>query len=357
MAASVAEAGQDLPKSAAAADVQLEEELLSSGIGAQACAGEGDAYTVPVIDMSMSDEACTAAMWEAATTVGFFTVVNHGISEELVDRALSRSAAFFEQPRAAKEAQSPYVRELNSGFEHMAQVRPSSGVADHKESLQVTARSGAMDGRWPSQPADFQDAAKTLMQEAHALGCRILSLLEAGACPTLPPGTLASSHTLWGDDGQCTLRLLHYMPMEAETAQLLADSKEQHWRAAPHTDWCCCTLLFQRPGNEGLECASNPRAGRSQWTAVDPVPGGIAVNIGDMLRRWSANRLLSNLHRVRLPRPEECVPPRPRYSMAFFMQADKHCVIKSECFEPITAGDYLLGRIRSSFGAAPTRQE
>ena len=85
------------------------------------------------------------------------------------------------------------------------------------------------------------------------------------------------------------------------------------------------------------------------WLKVDPVPGGIAVNIGDMLGRWSDGRLLSNLHRVRMPTKEESSPPKSRYSMAFFMQADKHVCIECETCETITAGDYILGRIRSNF--------
>jgi len=162
------------------------------------------------------------------------------------------------------------------------------------------------------------------------------------ACPHLPAGTLAGAHTLWAEDGQCTLRLLHYPPVD------VSNVPEDYWRAGPHTDWCNLTLLFQRPGNAGLECAANPRAGGAGWLKVDPVEGGIAVNIGDMLSRWSNDSLLSNLHRVRMPTPEEARPPRPRYSMAFFMQADKHVLIESR-HGAITAGDYILGRIRSNF--------
>ena len=123
------------------------------------------------------------------------------------------------------------------------------------------------------------------------------------------------------------------------------------WRAAPHTDWACLTLLYQLPGNEGLECAANPRVGQAHtgWLTVDPIEGGIAVNIGDMLSRWSDGRLLSNLHRVRMPSAEEC--SRPRYSLAFFAQADKKALIASETNPPITAGEYILGRIRSNFEA------
>ena len=79
--------------------------------------------------------------------------------------------------------------------------------------------------------------------------------------------------------------------------------------------------------------------------------GGIAVNIGDMLSRWSDGRLLSNLHRVRMPTAAECTPPKSRYSIGFFMQADKHVLIEPKDSEPITAGDYIVGRIKSNFEA------
>ena len=65
-------------------------------------------------------------------------------------------------------------------------------------------------------------------------------------------------------------------------------------------------------------------------------------------RRWADGRVLSNLHRVRMPTAAEC--GRPRQSIAFFMQADKEALIESSG-ETITAGDYILGRIRSNFAA------
>lgn len=111
------------------------------------------------------------------------------------------------------------------------------------------------------------------------------------------------------------------------------------------------TLLFQRPGQAGLECCSNPhdKNKAAQWTPVDPVQGAVAINIGDMLARWSDGNLYSNLHRVRMPTMGECTPPTSRYSIAFFAQSDKAQVIRSKDSEPITAGDYILSRIRSNF--------
>lgn len=329
---------------AAVREVQLEAALFASG-----GKGGGTAYagSAPVIDMSQPEEQCAAAMWAAAREVGFFTVVNHGIPQQAIDSVFSASSVFFAQPQAAKEAQCPFAAHLNSGYEFMKQVRPSTGTPDQKESLQITARAGAMEGRWPTE-ASFEPLVRSFTAQAYALGQRILRLLEPKACPHVSHGTLAGAHTLWADDGQCTLRLLHYPPVQPE------ELPPNYWRAGPHTDWCCVTLLFQQPGNAGLECAANPRAsgssGSGGWLKVDPVEGGIAINIGDMLSRWSDDRLLSNLHRVRMPTPEEATPPRSRNSVAFFMQADKRVLIESQ-HGAITAGDYILGRIRSNFSA------
>ena len=310
-------------------------------------------YAVPVIDISNPDTAAVSrAMWEAANTVGFFTVTGHGIPLDKIDDTFECSREFFAQGLDAKEQQAPFKREFNSGYEHMKQVRPSTGLPDVKESMQITARGSAMEGRWPSTPGDFEGRTKGFMDAAFGLGSRILDLLEPPACPNNPPGTLAKSHTLWGEGGQCTLRMLNYPP---QTNAQLKGLPPGSWRAGAHTDWCCITLLFQRMGESGLECAANPLAsGGTQWAPVSPVLGGVAVNVGDMLSRWSDGRLLSNLHRVRMPDPlPEGAPADAmvdgRYSLAFFMQADKSAVIECSNHEPITAGDYILGRIKSNF--------
>jgi len=326
-----------------AADVALERSLRDTAAGtAEAAHG----CEIPTIDLAGDEAEVATAIWDAAKTVGFFSVINHGIDAALIDSCFDSSAAFFARDLDAKKAASPFAPQLNSGYEYMSQVRPSTGTADQKESLQITARVGCMEGRWPTEPASLEPDVRALMAASYALAKYLLDVMEPRSCPHLARGTLSGSHHLWSDDGQCTLRLLHYPPTQPPDCR-----DPMLWRAGPHTDWDCLTLLFQRPGNEGLECAANPRAGSSGgWVAVDPVPSGIAVNIGDMLSRWSSGRLLSNLHRVRMPTAAECSPPRSRFSMAFFMQADKSALIASgDEQEDITAGDYILGRIKSNY--------
>ena len=68
----------------------------------------------------------------------------------------------------------------------MSQVRPSKGLADRKEIMQITAREGCMDGRWPNDT--FKSTTIALMEAAHHLAGRVLDLLEPRALPPHPHG-------------------------------------------------------------------------------------------------------------------------------------------------------------------------
>ena len=66
------------------------------------------------------------------------------------------------------------------------------------------------------------------------------------------------------------------------------------------------TLLFQRPGEGGLEicpgrAASSEFAHGDTWLPVPPVAGCITCNLGDMIMRWADDRVQSTFHRVRAP--------------------------------------------------------
>lgn len=226
---------------AANQDIAVEASLKTTGLGS---ADAKDDNIVPVIDLSNPNmEDVQKQLWDAATNVGFFSVIGHGIDQRKIDTAFEESANFFQQPLEDKKLQSPVDMSINCGFEYFAQVRPSTGVADQKESLQVTAREGGMDGRWPNP--NFQQAATTLLEDSHRLANRILDLLQPLAVPAqassssaddYDPHLISKSHTLWAPDGQCTLRFLHYPPMDSTTtAKLLQDG---YWRAGPHTGEC-----------------------------------------------------------------------------------------------------------------------
>ena len=49
-----------------------------------------------------------------------------------------------------------------------------------------------------------------------------------------------------------------------------------------------------------------------QWIDVDPIPGALVINTGDMMQVWSNDRYLAALHRV-APRRSDA-----RYSVPYF---------------------------------------
>jgi isopenicillin N synthase-like dioxygenase len=128
------------------------------------------------------------------------------------------------------------------------------------------------------------------------------------------------------------------------------------WRAGAHTDFDCLTLLHQthRPGR----LAGLPRAttgGRARMDGCGSRDGVITCNIGDMLMRWSDDLLQSNAAPGAHAAPDEYLGPR--YSMPFFAQANRDFVLQGpeKKYPAITAGDYIVERIKANYDALKAR--
>jgi isopenicillin N synthase-like dioxygenase len=303
-----------------------------------------DTRAIPLIDMSdfqNRKSEITEALWKAATEVGFFQLCNHDISEAEINSAFRASEDFFALPASIKQ-KFPLKDGLNAGWEYRAQVRPSTGTADEKESYQYTIPH--MDGLWPSENelAGFKRTLISFEEKAWSLNMDVLS------CFALKLGFdedfFTQRHERTSKEYQSTLRLLHYLPLKDDF------DSEGIWRAGAHTDFDCLTMVFQKAGQGGLQaCPGKDAQGSQAWTNVEPIDGVITCNIGDMLMRWSDDELLSTLHRVRLPGADEY--RGPRYSIAFFAQANKDQTIQGpqKKYAPITAHEYLLQRIKANF--------
>jgi len=94
--------------------------------------------------------------------------------------------------------------------------------------------------------------------------------------------------------------MIHYMAMPPHEPV-----QPGVWRAGAHTDYTCLSMLHQRVGQVGLQLCPGAEVESGLWTDIEPIEGAITCNIGDMLMRWSDDRLRSTLHRVRLPRAGE----------------------------------------------------
>jgi isopenicillin N synthase-like dioxygenase len=280
-------------------------------------------------------------LWSAAVDVGFFQLVNHGIPLERVQEAFAMSKRFFALPKHVK-AQYPHNKANNVGWENMAQIRPSIGTPDQKESYQITRPH--MAGLWPSDAElpNFQRDMLEFEARCWKIATQVLS------CFAMKLGFDAKfferAHDPNQESYQSTLRLLHYYSMTREQLSVTGQ-----WRGGAHTDFDCLTLLFQRTGQGGLEVCPGKEMEGQAWTPVPPDDSVITCNIGDMLMRWSDDQLPSNFHRVRNPQPNESLDSR--YSIAFFAQANRDAVIEGpgRKYPPITAGEYLRQRVAANF--------
>jgi 2OG-Fe(II) oxygenase superfamily len=186
---------------------------------------------------------------------------------------------FFALPHETK-ARYPLGRGTNAGWEYKSQVRPSTGTADHKESYQITLP--RMTRLWPTgdELPGFKAVMLAFERANWALGMKVLSCfaLKLG----FKPDFFTDCHDPLSSEYQSTLRLLHYLPtVDAKPADFTG------WRAGAHTDFDCLTLLHQRSGQGGLQLCPGKEHAEFAWTDIEPLPGVVTCNIGDMLMRWS----------------------------------------------------------------------
>jgi isopenicillin N synthase-like dioxygenase len=72
----------------------------------------------------------------AAEGAGFLTLVDHGITVEEIEAQFALARKFFDLPLEIKK-QNPHNVKTNNGYEYKAQIRPSTGAPDQKESLWI----------------------------------------------------------------------------------------------------------------------------------------------------------------------------------------------------------------------------
>ncbi len=282
-------------------------------------------------------------LWDASIDVGFFQLVNHGIPLQRIRQAFAMSERFFGLPNEVK-AQYPHSKADNVGWENMAQIRPSVGTPDQKESYQITLP--RMTHLWPTE-AELPNFKKDMVEFEGMCWQVATQVLSCFAFKLgFEEDFFTKAHNPQLPDYQSTLRLLHYYALTPKQLSTLG-----LWRGGAHTDFDCLTLLFQRPEQGGLEVCPGKDMEDQSWTPVPPIEEVITCNIGDMLMRWSDDVLPSNFHRVRNPQAGEHLGER--YSIAFFAQANRDAIIQGpqHKYPPMSAGDYLKQRVMANFKA------
>lgn len=274
-------------------------------------------------------------------------VINHGIEISDIRSMFQASHDFFALDDSIK-AKYPIDVSRNAGWEKLTQIRPSTGVADLKESMQLGFNNCEDICPTLEDAPTFRPNAERFMHQCNEVSTKLLTCLALGL--GFEQDFFTKNHDITEPDCLNTLRCLHYHDITGQTFP------PEYWRAGAHTDFDTLTLLFQRPGENGLEVCPGREASTEfghgdSWTPVHPQESDIVCNIGDMIMRWSDDQLKSNYHRVRAPVVGEY--QGPRYSIAYFNQANKSAVIQGRTRypEPITAGEFIKQAMERNYGA------
>mmetsp|Transcript_14931 Transcript_14931/g.43114 ORF Transcript_14931/g.43114 Transcript_14931/m.43114 type:complete len:548 (-) Transcript_14931:2138-3781(-) len=298
--------------------------------------------TIPIVDMSLPLADVAFEIGQACRQVGFFYIINHGLSSDVVADAMSFSKRFFDLPTSTKmKLDSSKSRsgargyfalggeDLNAKDGTRDLVAEGQGIGgtgkkkfqgDWKEGFDCGREispddpechmSTMVDGNyWPREEAvpGFREAIMNYQMGVRQIGN---ALMEAFAVGLGLPSSFFVERT---QKPMATLRLLHYPP---QTKQDLSDLSKIGCGA--HTDYGLATILLQDDVG-GLQV----RNSADEWVDAPPISGSFVVNIGDMLAMWSNGRYASTVHRV------VNMTGKERYSIPFFLNPDVGTTVES----------------------------
>ncbi|XP_039056291.1 2-oxoglutarate-Fe(II) type oxidoreductase hxnY-like [Hibiscus syriacus] len=300
-----------------------------------------DALQLPVVDLSSPDRFSTAdSIRQACIEHGFFYLVNHGVDEELVKKVFEQSSNFFSLP---VEDKMKLVQRNYRGYVGLNTLKldPSSAKADSREGFYIGPLADDLN-QWPLEEdlPSWRSTMETYFHKLLSVGTKLLSLIALSL--ELDEDFFEKLGAL--NDPLAIIGLLYY-PGDLDS------SGEEIYGASAHSDYGMITLLMT-DGVPGLQICREKTQKPQVWEDVPSMSGAFIVNIGDVMERWTNCLFRSAMHRV-LP------PGQERYSVAFFANPNKDCLI--ECFEsccsescpprfpPIKYLDFMQERLRVSF--------
>jgi isopenicillin N synthase-like dioxygenase len=309
--------------------------------------------TLSLADQARDPHAFAADLGGSFRRFGFAVVADHGVPQDLIERAWRQTEALFALPTEEKRryhveggggarGYTPFKTEIAKGastvdlkeFWHVGRELPEG----HRFAADMAPNI------WPARPEGFRDTFLELFTAFDRAGDKLLSAIAVHL----------GLDTHWFDpavkDGNSVLRLLHYPPIPADAEGV---------RAGAHEDINLITLLLGAE-EAGLELLDRDSG---HWLAIKPPEGAMVVNVGDMLQRLTNHVLPSTTHRVVNPPPER--RGHSRYSMPFFLHPAPDFLIETlpqtitaenpnRYPTPITAHDYLHERL-VEIGLKPAR--
>ncbi|KAI0233569.1 Proline hydroxylase buaE [Lamellibrachia satsuma] len=249
---------------------------------------------------------------------------------------------FFALPRPTKKK---YSRSENKTGVWVCVERESLNPGrpgDLKEAFDIMEKCQTEE-MWPDEEVPgLRSACDHFSHLCWTLAQRVLLLVGLGLGLD-NPAYFNELHQKPGTNNSTVLRCLFYPPLQHD-----AYIKPNQIRCGEHSDYGSITLVFQDDAG-GLEL----RTRDGEFVPATPMADTVLVNIGDLMQRWTSDKLTSTQHRVVIPETQ-LSRGRARMSVVYFMHPDDDCVIQSldgtKKYDPITSLDYLNMRIRATYG-------
>jgi len=314
---------------------------------------------VVAVDLSKDTSTILQALHQGCSQ-GCFYVTNHGVPQDLVEAMFAQSAAFFNQPNAAKAAVAAVEGSaVKSGWHASGSVKvdKEQKAGDTRELLRLVLTDVDVSRHplgkdapvaelltgppaeglplWPDHNSlpDFQPVMLAYFAAMNNLADRLIRL-AAQALGLNPEAFLADDAAQTLPAWQ-TLLLLHYPPTPT-------DVEAGEYACGPHKDrFTQFTLLANTPGSSGLE-AQRPDG---SWYEVPPLPGAFIINVGCVLEFFSNGVFKAPVHRVVNPGGTE------RYSAPFYRGAAPGTLLRPmvpaptgcSSLEPVMCADWMKG--------------
>ncbi|MFT5077067.1 MAG: isopenicillin N synthase-like dioxygenase [Polaribacter sp.] len=280
---------------------------------------------------------------KAYSEIGFASVKNHFLSDDLMDNLYKEIKQFFELPEPVKnsyeiEGLSGQRGYISFGKEH-AKGKKEGDLKEFWHFGQEPSPDANLTEEYPEnirvkELPNFNATGREAYQLLEKTGIYVLRALS------LYIGLEETYFDYWVSNGNSILRPIHYPPIMEEPKGAV--------RAGAHGDINLITLLMGASAG-GLQVLRHD----GEWIEAKPAEGELVVNVGDMLERHTNNKLRSTIHRVVNPPKEEW--GTARYSIPFFMhpRGEMKLDCLNECvsekqpkgFDDITAGVFLNQRL------------
>lgn len=256
---------------------------------------------------------------------GFFYVINHGISEHLINDLEQQAKLFFDSPQEVKDS---IRRQLNNSrgyadIEYTKQKVDAKQVFDmgHKPFPDLPdddPQNIILDGynQWPESDENLKDFRRTITSYYDA--CTTLShLLFKSIAYFLP------SHEAFEDGflNHTSHFRLNIYPVEYTLSSGEGFIDTNQLGISRHTDAGILTILWQDSAGLEVYTGTKEHNNDGKWILVEPIPGALTINIGDMFQVLSNSVFKAAEHRVRKSKTS------PRYSAAYFYNPNYDFVV------------------------------